>query len=76
MTRAKSTSHFKHHVMKEIQMYAFQFLKIRNHHTICILNLELTENIDGNWSSIRPPNTVSGATLQSIVAPQWNSINT
>lgn len=57
-------------------MYAFQFLKIRNHHTICILNLELTENIDGNWSSIRPPNTVSGATLQSIVAPQWNSINT
>lgn len=48
MTRAKSTSHFKHHVMKEIQMYDFQFLKIRNHHTICILNLELTENIDGN----------------------------
>lgn len=48
ITRAKSTSHFKHHVMKEIQMYAFQFLKIRNYHTICILNLELTENIDGN----------------------------
>lgn len=29
-------------------MYAFQFLKIGNQHTICILNIELTENIDGN----------------------------